>query len=184
MACRSLLILAALLAVGMPAVAFQHAVVVEEFTNTECPGCSVIKDTVDAILAARAGQVVPIRYHMNWPGSSDPIHHWNPTEALDRKTYYQFIVSASGARYEGKEKDSSWNAEWKARVGVDGERKEWTAELFVPWTSLGFERAPARGTRLGLNYARHRNPVAEDYQWNCTYGSNHRPEWFGTAELE
>ena len=63
-------------------------------------------------------------------------------------------------------------------------QEEWTAELFVPWSSLGFERVPASGTRLGLNYARHRNPVAEDYQWNRTFGSNHRPGWFGVAELE
>ncbi len=103
---------------------------------------------------------------------------------LDRGTYRQFIVSVSGARYEGEGKDSSWDADWTARVNVDREAREWTAEMFMPWSSLGFERAPAPGTKLGLNYARHRNPVAEDYQWNCTFGSNHRPGWFGTAELE
>ncbi len=103
---------------------------------------------------------------------------------LDRENYCQFIVSVSGARYEGRKKDSSWDGEWTARVVVDRERKEWTAELLVPWTTLGFERAPAPGTKLGLNYARHRTPVREDYQWNCTFGSNHRPGWFGVAELE
>ncbi|HPP53550.1 MAG TPA: hypothetical protein PK777_11405, partial [Thermoguttaceae bacterium] len=45
--------------------------------------------------------------------------------------YGNFITNADGARYDERERDGAWNAEWEAR----GHREEtgWSVELAIPW---------------------------------------------------
>ncbi len=104
--------------------------------------------------------------------------------AGDRKSYYQFIVNAAGVTYEGKEKDGAWNGPWEARIGwpKDG----WSAEVFIPWTTLGGK--PAAGTKMGFNVARNRVVTGRDDEessaWSPTLGTSHNPEKFGQLIVE
>lgn len=100
---------------------------------------------------------------------------------FDRKTYYQFILNTAGVQYDGKEKDSSWNGVWQVKTAwTDG---GWTAEVFIPWTTLGGR--PAAGTRWGLNLARNRTvDEGGTSMWSPTLGSAHSPERFGTLVFE
>ena len=102
-----------------------------------------------------------------------------------RKEYFQFIVNAAGATYEGKEKDAKWDGKWDAKIGWPGEG--WSAEILIPWETLGGK--PPAGTKMGFNLARNRvvgrkpgDP--EDSMWSPTFGTAHNPERFGTLVVE
>jgi len=88
MALRSLLALAAVLLIWSSPLATRRVVVVEDFTNIDCPGCNEIKDTMDVILDEYAEKIVPIRTHLNWPNPLDPFYVFNPLEATARRVLY------------------------------------------------------------------------------------------------
>ncbi|NLC55744.1 MAG: DUF4091 domain-containing protein [Armatimonadetes bacterium] len=89
--------------------------------------------------------------------------------------YYHFITNADGARYDERERDGAWNAEWEAR----GHREEtgWSVELAIPWTALG--NPPQPGARWRLNVCRSRRPQPEICAWSATGSGFHVPDRFG-----
>ena len=101
---------------------------------------------------------------------------------LDRKTYYQFIFNTLGVRYDGKEKDKSWNGTWEVKTAW--EKDAWTAEVFIPWQTLGGR--PVRGNQWGLNLVRNRTVIrpGETGMWSPTLGTAHSPGRFGTIVFE
>lgn len=52
--------------------------------------------------------------------------------------------------------DATWNPEWKHAFSIDKERKTWTVEMAIPFTSLEVP-PPADGSRWRANFARERN---------------------------
>jgi hypothetical protein len=87
---------------------------------------------------------------------------------LDRRTAYDFGVTASGVRldrYHSTDRDdvvdAGFNPVWEARtaIGADG----WTAELWIPLSQLRFN--PQRDLIWGLNIRRFRPTLDEDDYW-------------------
>ncbi len=73
----------------------------------------------------------------------------------ERTGYYQFIVNANGGLYDGKGKDTSWDAkglEAAAHVGEDF----WSLEVFVPIDAFPEAVPPGTGVVWYGNFTRHR----------------------------
>ncbi len=68
----------------------QRVVLVEQFTNSGCPACNSIKDTMVVVFQDLIDQakIVPILYHTWWPYPSDPFYLFNPQEDSLRTMYY------------------------------------------------------------------------------------------------
>jgi hypothetical protein len=80
----------------------------------------------------------------------------------DNTSGYVFGVSPSGAIFDGQlfrdiEQELLWDGVWRsaARQTPSG----WTAEIFVPWTTLRFERKASQ--TIGLNFNRVINDMQE-----------------------
>ena len=111
---------------------------------------------------------------------------------LDRATYYHFAANHIGTRYEascsydknGKEliRKAEWNPQWevKTRVGDAG----WTAELRIPFASLGITK-PKPNSTWGVNFNRSRwaegkvEHSTEHSSWAMMTGHFNRPRAFG-----
>ena len=67
-----------------------RVVLVEEFTNTDCPPCATQNPVFDALLGYNRdlGKVSMIKYHAPWPGPTDPMYMYNTTDIADRLFYY------------------------------------------------------------------------------------------------
>lgn len=98
----------------------------------------------------------------------------------DQKTYYQFVVNANGAIYDGKGFDGQWDAEG-VEVATSKREDRWSAELAIPWEALERE-APKAGETMGMLFARtHADPGRPRYytQWPPTNGKgNHAVKRF------
>jgi hypothetical protein len=121
----------------------------------------------------------------------------------DARKWVHMIVSFTGARYDGRfgfvtddkdplftAPDSGWTAPWESAVKVDTEKKQWMAELAIPWSTLGFGE-PKEGTVLLANFTRTRwtesNPKdGPAYSaWSATFGGDFQDSSrFGTLKLE
>ena len=101
---------------------------------------------------------------------------------LDRKTYFQLIFNTLGVQYDGSTRDGSWNGTWEVKTAW--EARAWTAEVFIPWETVGGR--PVRGNQWGLNLARNRTVIrpGETGMWSPTLGSAHTPSRFGTVVFE
>ncbi len=68
---------------------FLRKVLLEEFTSSTCGPCATNNPTIDAFVHNKFDSIVAIKYHMNWPSpGNDPMYHYNPQQATDRRTYY------------------------------------------------------------------------------------------------
>jgi hypothetical protein len=63
-------------------------VLLEEWTNASCGPCASNNPTIDAFVNAHFGSLVPIKYHVWWPGSNDPMYQYNTAENRARTDYY------------------------------------------------------------------------------------------------
>jgi hypothetical protein len=63
-------------------------VLFEEWTNTSCSPCASNNPTIDAFVAANFSTIVPVKYHVWWPGINDPMYQYNIPEATNRTEYY------------------------------------------------------------------------------------------------
>ena len=94
--------------------------------------------------------------------------------------YWHFMVNHAGAVADdvgaGGVNDLSANPEWQAVTGREGEA--WTAEIAIPFASLGLER-PAAGTLWRGNVCRNAAAVGELSAWSPVAGGFHQPEAFG-----
>lgn len=103
--------------------------------------------------------------------------------AFTSPDYFHFILSAAGARWDSHasatlspDLQAAWNPDWEAatKAAVGG----WTAELAIPWASLGVT-APARGHVWRVRLA----AVARSFP-HSTWPRNdsqsfHEPSWWG-----
>lgn len=93
------------------------------------------------------------------------------------ETYLQFALNALGARYDGKVTESKWDGEWRAAAGIhDG---YWTAELALPWSTLGI--TPGPGLFLRANFFR-TDALAgkiETSGWSPVQSHHNQTEAFG-----
>jgi hypothetical protein len=78
------------LAMALPTVAATRLVLVEAFTQWNCPPCAAWNPTEHSVLTSLGRTVaVAIKYHVWWPGSdNDPIYHYNTAESAARVNYY------------------------------------------------------------------------------------------------
>ena len=112
----------------------------------------------------------------------------------DRRDYHQLIVNFRG-QYVGyycansdqgiNARGSPWDARPEIKTVVNAEAKRWTAEILIPFSSLG--GVPAKGSRWAVNFTRaFRGQTFPDsvYQnWFLVYNGKapnyHNPELFG-----
>jgi uncharacterized protein DUF5916 len=87
---------------------------------------------------------------------------------LDRRTAYDFGVTASGVRldrYHSTDRedvlDTDYNPVWRAETAISADG--WTAELWIPLSQLRFN--PGRDQVWGLNIRRFRPTLDEDDYW-------------------
>jgi hypothetical protein len=67
----------------------QRSVLLEQWTSSTCGPCASNNPTIDAFIAAHAGSVVAVKYHVGWPPpGDDPMYFYNPTQSYDRRSYY------------------------------------------------------------------------------------------------
>lgn len=97
--------LALVLMTSVLAGAVQRLVLIEDFTNFNCPPCDAIQVQMDSILALNlaAGKIAPLRPHVWWPDPTDPMYNWATatTDVQDRVTYYG-VGYVPTFRYDGK----------------------------------------------------------------------------------
>ena len=83
----------------------QRILLLESFTNTGCGPCATYNPGMDALIANNPDKVVAIKYHVNWPSSTDPMYQHNPTESSSRVNYYSVNsvphVVVDGIRFSG-----------------------------------------------------------------------------------
>ncbi|HEY3418902.1 MAG TPA: carbohydrate-binding family 9-like protein, partial [Armatimonadota bacterium] len=80
------------------------------------------------------------------------------TPNLDFITYYELNATPIGGQYDGRNKwsrrgDAGWNGRWLVAARLQG--RSFTVEYFVPWTDLGFDHKPGKGTLLLINTMRY-----------------------------
>ena len=82
----------------------------------------------------------------------------------DHASYWQFAATASAARYDNMDGDSTWNSKWRAAAQRDID--SWSVEAAVPFADLKLP-APAPGTLWGFNLCRERQAGGklELYNW-------------------
>jgi hypothetical protein len=63
-------------------------VLLEEWTNASCAPCASNNPTIDAFVESNFETIVPIKYHVWWPGQNDPMYLHNVPENTARTNYY------------------------------------------------------------------------------------------------
>lgn len=113
----------------------------------------------DKIYAKAAGQPRDV-----WP-EGDKFEVFLAGKNKGRPCYYQFAWDSQANRYDGLNRDKSWNGEWTLETCIDSEG--WSSLATVPWTDLGLDSAP-RIVKAGfLRY------------WNHNSQSPGLGSWFG-----
>lgn len=109
-------------------------------------------DSITKVLLRRDGRGA----FMDWFGISvDPN--------LDRRTGYQFKISAAGSQQDlfisdDTREDSAWNAVWESAVSSDS--RGWHLEVRIPLSQIRYE-STAEPQTWGLNFVRRRAIVVE-----------------------
>lgn len=98
--------------------------------------------------------------------------------------YYQFVVTAGGARWNGMNKGQESNALWEWQAAAHRADGYWSAELAIPWTTL--KTKPTPGEAWGMNVGRNlRSPaMRETATWARLTDGFHRPDTFGILIFE
>lgn len=91
--------------------------------------------------------------------------------------YYQFIVGASGDRWEGRQLDPEWTAPWDAAVGLTAQG--YVVEISVPFESLGARPDTGSLWRVNVTRSRGLGDQGELSCWSNTEGGFHAPHRFG-----
>ena len=102
----------------------------------------------------------------------------------DRASYYRFALNSKGVVYEaaceygarGLSSDKSWNPEWEVKTAVGA--KHWTAEIRIPFASLGVGK-PEPGTIWGVNLIRTRRAPEEEHSTWAGVADRYQPKAFG-----
>ena len=130
-------------------------------------------DCVQVLVApedlAKAGQA-----QINFGGYAGAYQNWY----ADIKAYYQFDVNCRGSVSEARNDVRDWDAPWEAKV--TREPGAWTAEIAIPFRSLGLEKAPG-DTLWGFNLFRNRPPDLSG--WVCPGFGGYTPTPLGAMWL-
>jgi hypothetical protein len=115
--------------------------------------------------------------------NDDSVELFISTQSTDAgaAVYYHFATNVLGTKYEQKG-GSAWNGAWECITGR--EPGAWTAELAIPFASLGAGTV-APGSTWRVNFCRNRtvSGTMENLAWSPTYGSYHTPGRFGSLIL-
>ena len=83
----------------------ERMLILESFTNTGCGPCAAYNPGMDAIIANNPDKVVAIKYHVDWPSSTDPMYLHNPVDNGARTSFYGVNsvphVVVDGNRFSG-----------------------------------------------------------------------------------
>ncbi|MDH7601606.1 MAG: DUF4091 domain-containing protein [Armatimonadota bacterium] len=102
----------------------------------------------------------------------------------DRSSYHHFVLGASGAKFHEFVKSASPKmknepAEWEGAVKIaDG---KWTAEIYIPYSTLG--TTLKEGSVLRANLCRNNVALGESSCWTRVNGSFHSPLRFGNIVM-
>ena len=66
----------------------ERVLLFECFTNTGCGPCAGQNPALDALINNNSDRVAAIKYHVNWPSSSDPMYLHNTLDNGSRISYY------------------------------------------------------------------------------------------------
>lgn len=101
----------------------------------------------------------------------------------DSSTFYQFIGSALGTRFDakytaGKVEISEYNPEWQIRT--ESQPGKWTAEIFIPFKALDYTNIPTPGEIWKVNFCLDSaNGFSNAATWSFTNGNFCNPTYFG-----
>ena len=96
-----------------------------------------------------------------------------------RQKYWHLALSAGNTQWDGIIKTPRANLEWKSAVGTT--EKGWTAEIVIPFKSLGLKTPPA-GETWFANFGRTDRPPdggVVHSSWNAVYRGFLEPNGFG-----
>jgi hypothetical protein len=97
--------------------------------------------------------------------------------------FAHFILAPNNTQWDaemGTVNDLAWNPEWQSRTAIG--KAAWTAEIAIPWKSLGI--TPKSGLKLRANVCRQRLPVKEYATWSQCVSGFPEADHFGTWVLE
>ncbi len=93
----------------------------------------------------------------------DSVYVWlDPGHTHNEKAFMMIQLSASGARYDLKNGDATFNVE-DMTTSVSRTETGWTAHLRIPWKGLGVA-APKAGDVWGVNFTRMDHPGKYDFK--------------------
>ena len=96
----------------------------------------------------------------------------------DIQAYHEFTVNCQGSTSEARNDVRDWDAPWEAKVSRDD--GGWTAEIAIPFTSLGVAEAP-EDAFWGFNVFRSRPPDLSG--WACPAFGGYTPLPLGGIRL-
>ncbi len=94
--------------------------------------------------------------------------------------YVQLAANALGTRFDSRNKDASWNADWSAAARKGN--GEWTMEIAIPFASLGVV-PPKTGDAWRFNVCRDEAPSHETSSLCGLRGAFHTPGDFGRLQF-
>ena len=102
----------------------------------------------------------------------------------DRSNYHHFVLSASGAKFyeyvkSAKPQMKNESVEWQGAVKI--EEGKWTAEVYVPYSTLG--ETLKEGAVLRANLCRNNTATGENTSWTKVEGAFHKPLRFGNIVM-
>ena len=97
-------------------------------------GAKCFDKAPDTIHAKLVGQPRDV-----WP-DGDKFEIFLAGKNKGKPCYYQFAWDSQANRYDGRNRDKSWNGDWTldTRIGADG----WSSLASIPWSDLGLGAAP------------------------------------------
>jgi len=158
------------------------------FTQREpLSGSAATEPTEFQVLTDERGLYLGIRLHDRDPGgllhrlrgrdaaALPPRQYWSEDDSVailldtfhDHRNAYYFAVNPNAARTDALVTDEGlvinfdWDGVWEAATTIDDEG--WTAEIFVPWTTLRF--AGGETQNIGLNIQRMIRRKTEETFW-------------------
>lgn len=93
----------------------RKTVLAELYTNSGCINCPEANHYLDNLLLAYDGDLVTVRYHVNWTDPFDPMNLYNPGDVETRRAYYNIFLVPSLV-LDGNEVTTLNEDDWFARV--------------------------------------------------------------------
>ena len=78
-----------------------HLVLLEDFSNTGCGPCPAADEAMWEAVGEASGLALPIAFHGNFPGPTDPFFHYNPAMNIVRLQSFYGIFALPNVRVDG-----------------------------------------------------------------------------------